>query len=109
MPRETYRQVAGVLRGRNLLGVDQETEAREVFGRGKPLRRKRQFQCGKPVVMQAFYLGALGREVIRLAISRTPLILVVHLLHGHVVRQLGVDGVIEHHGEGNAQHRQYQE
>ena len=59
--------------------------------------------------MQALYLGALGREVEGLTVRGTPLVLVVHLLHGHVVRQLGVEGVIEHHGQHQAERDEYQE
>jgi hypothetical protein len=33
----------------------------------------------------------------------------MHLLNGHIVRQLGVDGVIEHHGQDQAQSGEYQE
>jgi len=86
MSGKTYRQVAGVLRGGHLLGIHKETEARQVLWRGKTSLGERQLQGGEPVVMQAFYLGALGREVIGLAVGGAPLILIVHLLHGHVVR-----------------------
>ena len=109
VPGETHRQVARVLRGGHLPGIDQETKARQVLRRGKALLGERQLQSREPVVVQALYLGALGREVEGLTVRGTPLVLVVHLLHGHVVRQLGVEGVIEHHGQGQAQCDQYQE
>lgn len=109
VPGKPHRQVAGVLRGGHLFGIDQEAEARQVLRRGEALFGKRQFQGSEPVVMQALDLGALGREVVGLAVGGTPLILVVHLLHGHVFRQPGVEGVIDHHGQGEPQHDEYQQ
>ena len=109
VPGEPYRQVARVLRGGHLFGIDQEAKARQVLRRGKALLGERQLQGGEPVVVQAFYLSALGREVVGLAVGGTPLLLVVHLLYWNVVRQLGVEGVVEHHGQNQAQCDQYQE
>jgi len=109
VPSEADRQVAGVLCAGYLLGVDQEAEACQVLRGGEALFGKRQFQRGEPVVMQAFYLGALGREVIGLAVGGTPLVLVAYLFHGHVVRQPGVDGVIEHHRQDQAQQGENQQ
>ena len=99
MPGETHGQVAGILRGGHLLGVDQETEACQVLGCGEALIGKRQFKCSEPVVMQALHLGALGGEIVGLTVGRAPLVLVVDLLHRDVVRQLGVGGVIDHHSQ----------
>ena len=109
VPGEPYRQVARVLRGGHLFGIDQEAKARQVLRRGKALLGERQLQGGEPVVVQAFYLSALGREVVGLAVGGTPLLLVVHLLYGHIIRQFGVEGVVEHHGQNQAQCDQYQE
>ncbi len=100
---ETHRQIAGVVRGRLLVGIDQETEARQVLGGGETLLRERQFQRGKPVVTQAFYLGALGGVVVDLAVVGAPLIEIVHLINWHVLGESRVGDVIQNHRQAQAE------
>ncbi|MNZ95364.1 hypothetical protein D3C78_1145100 [compost metagenome] len=109
VPRKPYRQVAGIGRRGFLRRIDQEAEARQVLRRCEALLRKRQFEGGEPVVAQAFDLGALGCEVIRLALGGAPLIQVMHLFDGCIERQARIGDVIEHHGHDNDQQREEQQ
>lgn len=102
VPGEADGQVARVLGCGLLSRVHEETETRQVGRFGKTLLGKRQLQCSEPVIAQALDLGALGREVVDLSVGGGPLVLVVHLLHRHVIRQLGVDHVIKDHGQGQS-------
>lgn len=103
MTGEAHGQVTGVV-GRGFLpGIDQKTEACEVLRSGKSLLRKRQFERVEPVVAQAFDLSALGREVVGLAVSRAPLLQVMHLLRRRPGRQFRVGDVIQNHGQAHAQ------
>ncbi|MNP48697.1 hypothetical protein D3C76_1428340 [compost metagenome] len=86
MAGEAYRQVSRVAWRGFLRRIHQETESRQVLGRGEALLRKRQFKGVEPGVAQALDLGTLGREIERLTVVGAPLRQVMNLLGGRIGR-----------------------
>ncbi|MCY1427963.1 hypothetical protein D9M71_438330 [compost metagenome] len=98
---EAHRQVAGVLSAGLLRRIDEKTKPPQVLWRGEALAGKGQLQGREPVVMQAFYLGALGCVVVRLAVGFAPLLQKMQASGGAVRRQVGPGHVIQGHGNGD--------